>query len=252
MGTVSKVREFFHTPKRQAALTAQIEKLVPITRVTRLKSLCPTRWVQRHDALLVFVELLKPVLVTLQDIAVNWNDRESSSNAELLLSATQRSEFLVSLFVAEKVFSLSLPLSKYLQTINNDLSSAVQLAEDVLGATVSVRSSSTRIAGILGVSRGLPVRPAQGVLALCRHTSKMPECARIRHILKGISPVAFIALAVQNPKSIRDVIAIFSRWNNFNLYASSLQHSEHILPGAMASFLPPIQPLSASYNWAEA
>lgn len=142
MGTVSKVCEFFHTPKRQAALTAQIEKLVPITRVTRLKSLCPTRWVQRHDAILVFVELLKPVLVTLQDIAVNWNDRESSSNAELLLSATQRSEFFVSLFVAEKVFSLSLPLSKYLQTINIDLSSAVQLAEDVLGAARRLRSGA--------------------------------------------------------------------------------------------------------------
>lgn len=98
-----------------------------------LKSLCPTQWVQRHDALNVFVEILKPVMVTLQDIAVNWNDRESSSNAQLLLSTVQRSEFFVSLFVAEKVFSLSLPLGKYLQTMNTDLSSAIHLAEDILG-----------------------------------------------------------------------------------------------------------------------
>ncbi|CAN7977490.1 unnamed protein product [Ixodes persulcatus] len=140
MGTIAKVCEFFHTPKRQAALSDQIEKLVLKPCVTRLKSLCPTRWVQRHDALNVFVELRKPVLVTLQDIATNWNDRESSSNAQLLLSALQRSEFLVSLFVAEKVFSFSLPLSKYLQTVNLDLSSAVELAEDVLGNVRSIRS----------------------------------------------------------------------------------------------------------------
>lgn len=57
MGTVAKVGEFFHaSPKREAALRYQIEKLILKARVTHLKSLCPTRWVQRHDALNVFVK----------------------------------------------------------------------------------------------------------------------------------------------------------------------------------------------------
>lgn len=68
MGTVAKVGEFFHaSPKREAALGYQIEKLIPKARVTHLKSLCPTRWVQRHDALNVFVNILQPVLSSLQD-----------------------------------------------------------------------------------------------------------------------------------------------------------------------------------------
>lgn len=79
--------------------------------MTHLKSLCPTRWVQRHDALNVFVELLQPVLVTLQETAIHWNDQESSSNANILLSELQRSGFFVSLFVG---FNLRLPLSKYM------------------------------------------------------------------------------------------------------------------------------------------
>ncbi|CAN8015605.1 unnamed protein product [Ixodes persulcatus] len=43
MGTLAKVCEFFHTPKRQAALGDQIEKLVLKPRVTCSKSLCPAR-----------------------------------------------------------------------------------------------------------------------------------------------------------------------------------------------------------------
>lgn len=146
MGTVAKVCEFFHaSPKRQAALGDQIEKLVPTARVTRLKSLCPTRWVQRHDALNVFVNILHPVLSTLQNISDSWSDRESSSNAQILLCALQRSEFLVCLFVAEKVFSISLPLSKYLQTVNMDLSSALTLADDVLFTARNLRSRAHEV-----------------------------------------------------------------------------------------------------------
>lgn len=113
--------------------------------MTRPESLCPTRWVQRHDALNVFVNILPTVSSILQDISESWTDRESSSNAQILLSVLQTSEFLVSLFVAEKLFSISLPLTKYLQTVNVDVSSSLRLADDVLLTVRDLRSCTQEI-----------------------------------------------------------------------------------------------------------
>jgi hypothetical protein len=39
------------------------------TNKKRLKIICPTRWVERYDAILVFIELYKAILVTLDEIS---------------------------------------------------------------------------------------------------------------------------------------------------------------------------------------
>lgn len=48
-----------------------------------LKELCSTRWVERHDAILVFVELFHPIIASLEEIS-EWDDRNSSSDANTL------------------------------------------------------------------------------------------------------------------------------------------------------------------------
>lgn len=67
------------------------------------------------------------------------------SKAQIVLSALQKSEFLVSLFVAEKISSISLPLSKYLQTVSLDFSSALRLADDVLFTACNLRSHAEEV-----------------------------------------------------------------------------------------------------------
>lgn len=52
----------------------------------------------------------------------------------------------------------------------------------------------------------------EDVLALCRRANKdMTEDERVRHILKGIGPIAFNALAVGNPATVNDVISTCQR-----------------------------------------
>lgn len=58
--------------------------------------MCPTRWVQKHDAVMVMVELMPAVCATLEEIQ-QWEDKDSSSGAFVLLHAIQQSEFIVSL-----------------------------------------------------------------------------------------------------------------------------------------------------------
>jgi len=51
---------------------------LPSTNKKRLKIICPTRWVERYDAILVFIELYKTILVTLDEIS-EWVGIDTSS-----------------------------------------------------------------------------------------------------------------------------------------------------------------------------
>ena len=75
-----------------------IEAVCPESIATHLKRLRPTRWVERHDAVLVFLELLEPVIDTLETVST-WQDRETSSKAHQLLRAVKQPQFLVAVHV---------------------------------------------------------------------------------------------------------------------------------------------------------
>ena len=128
MGTIESAYNFFNTPKRQAVLTTQIEMMENDNRrKEKLKRMCPTRWIERHDSVQSFVELLHPMLSALDEIKT-WTDKKAATEAQLLQSAIEKCDFLMSLFVIEYVFSLTLPLSLYLQRENLDLSDAIKSA----------------------------------------------------------------------------------------------------------------------------
>ena len=50
-------------PHKQQRLEANIDKLTTGTKKTKLKELCRTRWVERHDAFEVFIDLLQIAVV---------------------------------------------------------------------------------------------------------------------------------------------------------------------------------------------
>jgi hypothetical protein len=128
VGTLGDICNFFtHSAKRRETMHQSIEDVCPESTATRLKRLCPTRWVERHDAVLVFLELLEPVIDALETVST-WQDRETSSKAHQLLCAVKQPQFLVAIHVLSKVFAVSLPLSRLLQTENMDLCEAINLA----------------------------------------------------------------------------------------------------------------------------
>ena len=63
------------SPKRQLALECWIESIFADEKRKKLKAMCCTRWVERHEAFQVFADLFLPIVSCLEKIA-------NSSSAE--------------------------------------------------------------------------------------------------------------------------------------------------------------------------
>ncbi|XP_050540290.1 52 kDa repressor of the inhibitor of the protein kinase-like [Daktulosphaira vitifoliae] len=140
-GVIEKVYTFFNTPKRQIILKNQIQILAPDINKTKLVQFCPTRWVERHDSIIVFNQFLLPVVAALEEIQ-SWNCKDSSSGAFLLLNSIRQSTFIISLLCSEKLLAYTLPISKVLQTTDIDLSTAVNQVGSVVSILHRLRSNA--------------------------------------------------------------------------------------------------------------
>jgi len=130
MSVLSSVYNFFNTPKRKEVILSKIASIETNTKATRLKNVCPTRWIQRHESVLIFLELQNAVTISLETIS-SWQDKTTCSTALQLLSAIQNVEFQISLRTTAKIFVITFPLSRLLQTENLDLSTAMILATNI-------------------------------------------------------------------------------------------------------------------------
>ena len=85
---------------------------------TKLKELCRTHWVERHDAFEVFVHLYKPLITCLGTIAsspaADWN-RQTCQDANSLLHSLLRFPLLVALMLMREVLLMTKGLSIKLQ-----------------------------------------------------------------------------------------------------------------------------------------
>ncbi|XP_076283965.1 52 kDa repressor of the inhibitor of the protein kinase-like [Lasioglossum baleicum] len=138
IGIIEKVHNFFNTPKRQKILIDNIDKHVPDTKRQKLRQVCPTRWVERHEAIMTMAELYDAVIYSLETIS-SWEDRDSSSNAKLLSNSLCEFGFIISLFSLQNIFAYTLPLSKILQKSDNDLLIALNFVDDVVAQLRIVR-----------------------------------------------------------------------------------------------------------------
>lgn len=87
IGTIKRIYDIFNTLKRQAALKNAIRENPNLNagKNTKLKNLCATRWVQRHEAAEHYLDLQPAVFDALQTISETWNDVDASSKAFSLL-----------------------------------------------------------------------------------------------------------------------------------------------------------------------
>ena len=104
---------FFHdSPKRQAFFELVLQMSFPDVTQVKLKGLCRTRWVKRHEAYENFMELIPAVVMT-TDVIVHphiyefqsiddWSwDKDTREKANRLVSSIRRFENIVS-FVVQK------------------------------------------------------------------------------------------------------------------------------------------------------
>ena len=119
-----------------------IERELPKVRKKRVKPLCRTRWVERHDSLQVSVEMYPGAL---SDIAYG-NDcvsrnRETVSDANGLLSAIEKFSFLLILVVVFNILSDIKGLTVLLQQRSIDIVQWMTLVQDVQGQLKELRKN---------------------------------------------------------------------------------------------------------------
>ncbi|KAJ8939579.1 hypothetical protein NQ314_011074 [Rhamnusium bicolor] len=181
---IGSIYNFFNTPKRQTVLETAIDELESETSVTRLKQLCSTRWIQRHESVLVFLELQQATIDALEVISLR-NDKTTSSTAVQLLAVIRSIDFQTSLQIIAKLFAITLPLNRQLQTKNQDLSTALELATDVENILTEMRNNAeqqfhdifvevSKICDKLGIDISIP-RRASRQTQRCNIMTKNPE-----------------------------------------------------------------------------
>ena len=94
---------FFNmSPKRQQALDDHAKD--DETRVSKLVDLSTTRWMARHDALSVLLEVFSTgvsMLKSMSDDQEEW--RDSTTKATGLLASIKRFDFLITLIVTSRI-----------------------------------------------------------------------------------------------------------------------------------------------------
>lgn len=107
IGTVQKVCDFFKYSKRQNVLISLIEHICSTSQVHRLKLLYPTRWVDRHDSIITFLDLFDAIIDGLWLLIIStWADRDTSSGTYQLLCSIKQLEFILAIYILAKVFSI--------------------------------------------------------------------------------------------------------------------------------------------------
>ena len=169
MDTADSICRFFSNfPKRQLAFERWIGQKLEGERRSKLKSICKTRWVERHEAFDVFIDVFEPLICCLEDIkdSTDWN-RESRSDAQSLLFALTHFPFLVALVITRDVLAYTKALSvklqgRYVDVVNayNQISfvkTTMQCArDDVDTVHARIYETALEIASKVGVDESMP------------------------------------------------------------------------------------------------
>jgi len=122
-GNIKEIISFFNSSaKRNFTLKQKLN--------SQLHSLCETRWVQRHESLLIFEKGLEHIISALETIST-WDDIKCSSKAECFLNMLLNTTFIVSLKSLIFVFQITYRLSVYLQNENIQTCEATELISNV-------------------------------------------------------------------------------------------------------------------------
>lgn len=149
-GTITEVTNFInHSANRVALLQTLIqESFGDETQKRRLKTLCTTRWVERHECILTFCELL-PAIRDLLRHYESGNDTNATAKSLTLQKGICDSGFIVSLCVMKDILSVTLQLSILLQKVDSDLCRAVSYIENVIQILKNRRSDVEQSFGIV-------------------------------------------------------------------------------------------------------
>lgn len=145
MGVVGRVYQFFAAhPKRQRALEKAISDCQSSSTAHKLKDMCRTRWVQRIDAIEIFISLHQSIVGCMESICNDgpglWN-ADSVTDARGLQLAITTTDFLCALVITNSCLKYVQALTTNLQSESRDIVSAVREIETVTATIQDVRDN---------------------------------------------------------------------------------------------------------------
>lgn len=128
---IKSVSKFFReSAARVAALANEMENKFPQKKFNRLKTICETRWVERHDAVLEFESSLEAIVHVLEEMSVSSNYPSTvKTTATSLLHSLSSFQVLIAIRVLAFFLGMSRPLSVQLQSKDMDVSKASHLIQ---------------------------------------------------------------------------------------------------------------------------
>ncbi|KAH9375256.1 hypothetical protein HPB48_011436 [Haemaphysalis longicornis] len=134
--TIGEVCTYFRSSsKRTGVLKKDLES--SSRTVSRLHKYCETRWVEWHEAVILFSEALPDIVESLEALMESETGRNAT--ASTLHTHLCSFNFLVSVAVIERSLSLTLRLSQYLQGNFVDMSVALEHIDLVLKQLSDIR-----------------------------------------------------------------------------------------------------------------
>ena len=140
---------FHHSPKRQAFFETVLEKCFPDATQVKLKGLCRTRWVERHEA----YENFMAAAVMTADVIVHphlyetlsfedWSwDKDTKEKANGLASSARRFENIVSFVVQKNSLHPLKGITAKLQKRDLDIYEAYQRVDETISCLQSYRTN---------------------------------------------------------------------------------------------------------------
>jgi len=144
MATMSDICVFLpRSAQRVSIFQDNVEREVSGSASSRqkLKPICASRWIERHDSIIIFVTLLPTVVSTLEELQQENKQVEDATKAATLLNSAQKCTFLIAALVMQHTSGIILPVSKLLQKKDLDIFALIELIDSVLDILRQNRSN---------------------------------------------------------------------------------------------------------------
>lgn len=136
LGVVQEVSACFRaSAKRSTVLRKKLES----KSFSGLKKFCETRWVERHESILILVEGFIEIISALEELMSIEHDKAVFP----LHKSMCNFNFIITICILEKVLGITYFISKYLQTENIDLSIAIESVELTIQKLQDLRTEET-------------------------------------------------------------------------------------------------------------
>ncbi|KAF0702097.1 52 kDa repressor of the inhibitor of the protein kinase-like, partial [Aphis craccivora] len=106
VGLMKEIIEFFNCSSKRNFILKTVLGGQP-----RLQSLCETRWIERHDSVMIFKKSIPYTIDALTKIS-EWDELVSSSKAKSLLTAMCSCEFIIAIQCLSNILCVTVPMSQ--------------------------------------------------------------------------------------------------------------------------------------------